>query len=54
MAFNLTVVVSNPEPKREQNHPRAWLLHAQGQDPVEVHVKYDSARKAYVVDKSAA
>ena len=54
MAANLTIVVSNPDPKREQDHPRAWLLHAQGEESVEVHVEYDSVRRAYVLRKTAA
>jgi hypothetical protein len=54
MTTNLILVSSNSKPRREKCGPGTWLLYVDGQEPLEVHVSYDIARKPHVVYKRAA
>jgi hypothetical protein len=38
MSQNLIVVARNPQPKRERHQPELWLIHTQGERPVEVYL----------------
>jgi hypothetical protein len=46
MSRNLLLVARNPHPKRELYHPDLWLIHTQGERPVEVHLSQDSSTAA--------
>jgi hypothetical protein len=50
---NLTIIVSNNHPNREQKHLRTWLLY-KGKDSIEIHVSHDSHNRPFVLDKGAA
>ncbi|HZW93570.1 MAG TPA: hypothetical protein VFF64_11525 [Candidatus Eremiobacteraceae bacterium] len=54
MATNLTIVVSNDQPSREEQYPNTWLLYRRGRGVVEVHVAHDSDHKPYVLDNRVA
>ena len=50
---NLTIIISNDQPNREQDYPRTWLLY-KGNDTIEIHVAHDSQNKPLVLEKGAA
>lgn len=50
---NLMIIVSNDQPKREEQYPRTWLLH-KGSDTIEVHVAHDNENRPRVLVKGAA
>lgn len=50
---NLMIIVSNNQPKREEQYPRTWLLY-KGEETIEVHVAHDSQSRPLVLDKGAA
>lgn len=50
---NLTIMVSNDQPTREQKYPPTWLLY-KGEDTIEVHVNHDSNNRPFVLAKGAA
>jgi hypothetical protein len=50
---NLTIMVSNDQPKREQKYPPTWLLYKR-EDTIEIHVSHDSYNRPFVLDKGAA
>ena len=50
---NLSAIVSNDSPIREENYPRTWFLYKKN-DAVELHVRHDRDNRPFVLDKGAA
>lgn len=50
----LAIVVSNSSPKRDEQCPPAWLLHAQGRETITLQVTHEVYGKPHVVNKNAA
>jgi hypothetical protein len=50
---NLTIIVRNTAPKREQLYPFTWLLYSGGL-AIRLHVAHDLASRPYIEDRCAA
>ncbi len=50
---NLTLIVSNDRPIREERYPRTWLLY-KDKGIVEIHVTHDCPNRRLVLDKAGA
>lgn len=50
---NLTIMIRNDQPKREQTYPPRWLLY-KGEDTIEIHVNHDSRNRPFVLNTGAA
>ena len=42
MTSQLSIVASNPKPKRETEYPNYWLIHSSDRDPIEVYLYHDT------------
>jgi hypothetical protein len=50
---NLTIIVRNAAPRREEHYPHIWMVYSGGL-AIRVHVAYDHASHPYVEDRCAA
>ena len=50
---DLRVIVSNDEPKREEEYPQIWLLY-KDRETIEIYVRHDNHNRPFVLDKGAA
>ena len=53
MKTGLAIVMRNPKPARESNHPHSWLVHVRD-GVVSVNIEHDIQNNPYVVSKNAA
>lgn len=53
MRADLTIILKNQAPNREERYPRTWLIYPSSRDAVKVHVTHSGVGSPRVVDKKA-